>query len=1088
LERALYICSIAGETKNRAAEPKIRASARLGRNTPFDADDAPSFDQGRRKFEMRARTRYVCVLVAVAFVASAVSVALPSPASGENPATGVGKLEPELRTQVQESMMSAPDTIFRTVVFLDEGADVSESGKAMAGAGAMVADRFDALGALSVEMSAKSAMKVVGLDQVKRVYLDGMKYLLPAMKVESETTVGAAASADYVTEESAETWWASTSAEMGAEDVWDMGITGDDVVVAVLDTGCDLDQLDLAGAIVASKSFTSEEFHDVDGHGTATAGLVASRGVNDYEIPQFDGVVKMKGMAPESLIMAGKVLTDEGWGYDSWIIGGINWAVSGDDGVPETSDEADIISMSLGGMEVPNDGNDPTSYALDVAADTYGIASFLSAGNEGLGQSTVGSAGVSKTTITVGASTLNPECQLLKYWPLSDYYEQYLIVKEGEDGYENNHMIWFSSRGPAADGRIDPDICAAGAWGPSLAPDNAIEMQFGGTSMAAPVAAGIGALVYQTFVEKNGVAPTPDELKEIIMGTAMDMGYGPNEQGPGRVDALAAYEAVMSGWEAPGPMSVALTLGVGDSASVEYAGGATLSTKAIVPSGDDPVMFSDVCAKATDIFVPFDVPDGVDYLTIDLAFAQKPVFSRDVHNLRSAGGYTDTHLNIILYRLDGDGERTMINYAYAHTNTQEMNARVTPGDYELRISPVMYTVPKIPFDVGIEFFTSETWSWVSTDGSKATVAVPSDATPGVHAGFIEVDCGGVSSLVPVAVSVPITIGEAFEDSIDVGHEVWGFNEGDWKYYFVEVPEDGTPPAMTAVLDWGSWNTDIDTYWITPDRSVQEASITPYIRDGIFGPWTTSTGDSADVLTVLSPEPGMWMLALHIVLMEKVLQEPYSLVVLPYSAAEFGVESISMKPNTETTVNLNNNLDYTVGVGLRTVGNTLNTATESYTGTISSFDQGGDGCVDVLFDVDPLTISTTVTIEWGDSDADIDVTVYGGDWSNWGILWESGDSLVFDSPVPGEWDAGVALANSASEVTYWLNVTTVINAAWTSLALSVYEVWLDPVGSVELTVSLSAPMGTTAGMIVAYDLVTGCEYDTLVVSGSGKPSM
>jgi hypothetical protein len=83
---------------------------------------------------------------------------------------------------------------------------------------------------------------------------------------------------------------------------------------------------------------------------------------------------------------------------------------------------------------------------------------------------------------------------------------------------------------------------------------------------------------------------------------------------------------------------------------------------------------------------------------------------------------------------------------------------------------------------------------------------------------------------------------------------------------------------------------------------------------------------------------------------------------------------------------------------------------------------------------------------------------------------------------------VALANSASQVAYWLNVTTVINAAWTSLALSAYEVWLDPAGSEILTVSLSAPMGSMSGMVIAYDLVTGCEYDTLLISGSGKPAM
>lgn len=1018
-------------------------------------------------------------------LASAVSTVISVSALGDADATGISKLEPELRMQLQESMALEPDRTFKTIVFLTDGEDTASASTELRKSGALVGAEFDALGALSVTMTAKSAMRIASLEQVKKVYLDEVKYLLPEMKLESDMTVSSVTS-DAEALESTAVWWATTSAEMGAEDAWDLGFTGAGVRVAVLDTGCDLAQADLDGAIVAHRSFTSEEFHDADGHGTATAGLVASRGVNDYVIEEFDGVVKMKGMAPGALIMAGKVLTDEGWGFDSWIIGGINWAVTGDDGEPRTGDEANIISMSLGGMEVPNDGDDPTSLALDLAAQEYGIASFLSSGNEGTGQSTVGSAGVSKSTITVGASTLNAECQLLKYWPLSDYYETELIVKDGEEGYENDHMIWFSSRGPSADGRIDPDICAAGAWGPSLAPGNAIEMQFGGTSMAAPVAAGIGALIYEAYEHVNEIAPTPEQLKDIIMATAMDMGYGPNEQGPGRVDALAACNAVTGGWIAPGPMSVAFTLHAGDSATIEYAEGTTLSSKAIVPSGDAPVTFSDTCLKAQDLFREFEVPSGVDYITIDLAFDQKPVFTRDVHYLTSVGGYTDTHLNIILYRLDENGERTMINYAYAHTNTQEMNARVTPGQYELRVSPVMYTVPSIPFDVGIEFFKAEQWAWFAADGSDATIEVPSDVTPGVHTAFIEATSGCVSSLIPVAVSVPITIGEMFEDAMDVGHEVWGFNEGDWKYYFVDVPEGCAPPAMTAVLDWDSWNTDIDTYWIRPDRSVQEASITPYLGLGLFGPWTTSTGDTADALTVIHPEPGMWMLALHVVLMDRVLEEPFSLVVLPYAAAEFGDERLHVKPVSETATELRNNLGHAVGVGLKPVTETLSTTTVSYTGWVSSSDEGGEGGAEVLFDVDPLTISVTVSIEWADPEADIDVTVYGGDWSNWGMLWESGDTLLFENPVPGEWDAAVALANSAWHVVYFVNVTTVAYDSWDALTLSSYEIWLEPLGVEVLTVSMTAQTGCATGMIIAYDLVTGCEYDTLVVTGNGKP--
>ena len=232
---------------------------------------------------------------------------------------------------------------------------------------------------------------------------------------------------------------------------------------------------------------------------------------------------------------------------------------------------------------------------------------------------------------------------------------------------------------------------------------------------------------------------------------------------------------------------------------------------------------------------------------------------------------------------------------------------------------------------------------------------------------------------------------------------------------------------------------------------------------------------------------MWMLALHVVMMDRVQQEPYNLVVLPCSAAEFGDESVALKPMTQATVELRNNVDHSVGVGLKAVSNVINTTTTSYTGWVSSFDQGGDGAEDVLFDISPLTMSVTISVEWFDVDADIDVTVYGGDWSNWGMLWENGDSLTFDNPCLGEWDAAVALANSASHVDFVVNVTTVMYESWGAVNVT-GEVWLDPLGCELVTVTMSAPMGCPSGMVVAYDLVTGCEYDTLIIVGNGKPAM
>ena len=220
---------------------------------------------------MRASIRLTCVLVAVAFVASAASSTLLAAASDDGAATGIDKLEPELRTQVRNALKTSPDTVFQTIVFMTDDADMSASMGMMAKGGAAIDGRYDALGIFSARMTAGAAMKVASLGQVEKVYLDGMKYLLPSMKTESTGVMGSSAPADDAVLEGTEVWWASTSAEMGAEDVWDLGVTGTGVRVAVLDTGCDVAHADLADAVVAYRSFTSEEFHDIDGHGTATA-------------------------------------------------------------------------------------------------------------------------------------------------------------------------------------------------------------------------------------------------------------------------------------------------------------------------------------------------------------------------------------------------------------------------------------------------------------------------------------------------------------------------------------------------------------------------------------------------------------------------------------------------------------------------------------------------------------------------------------------------------------------------------------------------------------------------------------------------
>jgi len=136
---------------------------------------------------------------------------------------------------------------------------------------------------------------------------------------------------------------------------------GENVVVAVLDTGCDLDHPDLKENLLPGKNFVrpNKPPHDDNGHGTHVTGtLVASN--NDI------GIV---GVCPKAKVRPVKVLDGGGNGNLLNVAKGIRWAVR--QGV-------DIISMSLGApMKVQQ-----VRKAIQFAA-IRGVPTFVAAGNAG---------------------------------------------------------------------------------------------------------------------------------------------------------------------------------------------------------------------------------------------------------------------------------------------------------------------------------------------------------------------------------------------------------------------------------------------------------------------------------------------------------------------------------------------------------------------------------------------------------------------------------------------------------------------------------------------------------------------------------
>jgi len=273
--------------------------------------------------------------------------------------------------------------------------------------------------------------------------------------------------------------------------VWEAGFTGRDVSVAVVDTGIDPGHPDFAGRIAGMQDFTGEGARDNHGHGTHVAGIAAGAGS------------RYRGVAPDALIYAAKVLHGDGSGYMSEVIAGLEWAVQ---------QRVKVINLSLGGVG-PCDGSDALSTACDAVVD-QGVVVCVAAGNYGPGASTVGPPGCAHKVLTVGACSTQ------------------------------DTIPGFSARGPTSDGRVKPDVLLPGvdivacrAQNTSMGtPVDALYTKASGTSMATPHAAGLAALLLQAF---PGL--TPAQLKERFMNTAKDLGQNANTQGRGRADAYQAY-------------------------------------------------------------------------------------------------------------------------------------------------------------------------------------------------------------------------------------------------------------------------------------------------------------------------------------------------------------------------------------------------------------------------------------------------------------------------------------------------------------------------------------------------------------------
>jgi serine protease AprX len=266
------------------------------------------------------------------------------------------------------------------------------------------------------------------------------------------------------------------------------GLTGQGVVVAVLDSGMASHKA-LGGKVIASVSMIAgESATDEYGHGTHVAGIITGSGSYAAGVtPLYTG-----GIAPGAQLVNVRVLGEDGVGNTSDVIAGIDWVIA-----HKSTYKIKVINLSLGHAVTEPVVYDPLCAAVERAYRA-GIIVVTAAGNAGkLADGTpvlggIASPGNSPYAITVGATNT---------W--------------GTSSRDDDTVTTYSSRGPTKwDNNAKPDLAAPGNKIISLeAPGSYIAthypsehiagsgtngyLRMSGTSMSAPMISGAAALLLQ---------------------------------------------------------------------------------------------------------------------------------------------------------------------------------------------------------------------------------------------------------------------------------------------------------------------------------------------------------------------------------------------------------------------------------------------------------------------------------------------------------------------------------------------------------------------------------------------------------------
>lgn len=254
-------------------------------------------------------------------------------------------------------------------------------------------------------------------------------------------------------------------------------------------------------------------YDDPQGHGTHVAGIITGSNPNSADN-------EPSGVAPLTSLYSYKVLDDQGYGRDSYIIKAL------DDIFVINEQAARLvihgINLSLGGpfdFQSFGCGDSPICRELRRLW-RQGVVVCIAAGNSGK-VGLINSQG--HTQYYNNESSIGDPANL----------EEAIVVGSVNKFRPHSYGVsYFSSKGPTADGRNKPDVVAPGENILSCRSDltQSPYVELSGTSMACPHISGMIAAFLSVKSEFIGKS---DEVKRKLIQTCIDLERDPSYQGHG---------------------------------------------------------------------------------------------------------------------------------------------------------------------------------------------------------------------------------------------------------------------------------------------------------------------------------------------------------------------------------------------------------------------------------------------------------------------------------------------------------------------------------------------------------------------------